>query len=115
MTPPEIMNGMAAKNRMLTQKNDEYLQLVEKRAQSERAYNIALTQKTIALKIEGNSITLINTLTKGDPIVAELKYKMDVAYGIEKACLESIKDIRTQVDTYRSLLTWLRAELTGQS
>ena len=115
MNPAEIMNGMAAKNRMLTQKNEEYLTLVEKRAQAERAYNIALAHKTIELKTEGNSITLINTLVKGDRVVADLKYTLDVAYGIEKACLESIKDIRTQVDTYRSLLTWLRAELTGQS
>jgi hypothetical protein len=114
MTPAQIMEGMAAKNRLLTQKNEEYLQLVEKRAQAERDYNIALTHKTIELKTEGNSITLISTLVKGDRTVADLKYKMDVAYGVEKACLESIKDIRTQVDTYRSLLTWLRAELQSQ-
>ena len=114
MNPQQIIEGMAAKNRILTQKNEEYLVLVEKRAQAERDYNVAFAKKTIELKIDGNSVTLINVLTKGDSVVSELKYKFDVAGGIEKACLESIKDVRTQIDTYRSLLTWLRAELQSQ-
>jgi hypothetical protein len=110
MTPQQIMDGMAEKNRMLSQKNDEYIELVEKRAQAERAYNIAVAEKTIILKSEGNSITLIGTLVKGDKIVAKLKYDFAVAEGIERSCLEVIKNLRSGIDTYRSLLTWLRAE-----
>jgi len=107
------MAGMAQKNLMLSQKNDEYLDLVEKRAQAERAYNIAVAEKTIQLKTEGHSITLINTLVKGDKTVAKLKYEYDVAEGIEKACLNVLRNLRTAVDTYRSLLAWLKAEKTN--
>ena len=113
MTPPEIMRGMSEKNRLLTQKNEEYLTLVEKRAQAERNYNIALATETFRLKNEGTQISIIDKLAKGSKIVSDTKYQYDVAQGVERACLESIKDIRTAIDTYRSLLTWLRAEMTG--
>ena len=111
MSPDEIMRGMAEKNRMLTQKNGEYSGLVEKRAQAERAYNVQVAMVTIGLKTEGHPVTLIPTLTKGNKVIADLKYTFDVAVGVERACLESIKDIRSQIDSYRSLLTWLREEL----
>ena len=114
LTPSEIMDGMARKNLMLSQKNDEYLELSEKRAQAERIYNVALAACVINLKQEGFSITLINTMAKGDKHVAECKYKYDVAYGVERACLEAIKNLRGAVDTYRSLLAWLKAEMTAQ-
>jgi len=114
LTPAEIMDGMKKKNLMLTQKNDEYLDLVEKRAQAERAYAIAVAEKTIQLKTEGYSITLINTLVRGDKTVAKLKYEYDVAEGVEKACLNVIKNLRSAIDTYRSLLAWLKAEMTNQ-
>ena len=111
MTPQAIMDGMAEKNRMLTQKNDEYSGLVEKRAQAERDYNIQVATRTIMLKGESHPVTLIPTLVRGHRPTADLKYTFDVATGVERACLESIKDIRSQIDSYRSLLTWLRAEL----
>ncbi len=110
MTPQQIMDGMASKNRDLTSKNDELIGLTESAAQKKRDYLIALTSETTTLKIAGEKITLIPALAKGDKIVAELGYKWDVAEGILLACRERIKDLRTQVDTYRSLLTWLRSE-----
>jgi hypothetical protein len=114
MTPPEIMNGLKAKNRLLTAKNDEYIELAEKKAQAERDYNVAVRTKTMELRSADEKITLIPTLVKGDSTVAKLKFDLDVATAVERACLESIKDIRSQIDTYRSLLSWLKAELQSQ-
>ena len=114
MTPQQIMDGMAEKNRQLTMKNDEYLQLVENRAQAERQYNIAAADKTLKLKAEGCSVTLISSLVKGDKHCADLKLQFDIAVGIERACLESIKTIRSAIDAYRSLLAWLKAEMQSQ-
>jgi len=110
MTPQEIMNGLAKKNRQLTDKNEEYKLLVEKYATAKRDYNVALAQKMTAFKIDGEKVTLINKLSQGDPIVAGMCYKMDIAEGVMKACLESIKDIRESIGSYRSILTWLRME-----
>jgi hypothetical protein len=114
MTPGEIMQGMKEKNRLLSLKNDEYVELVEKRALLERAYNVSLAAATVKLKTDGHSITLIKTLANGDKVVSDYKFKLDVAHGVERACLESIKNLRGAIDTYRSLLAWLKAEMTAQ-
>ena len=111
MTPSDIITGLAEKNRMLTQKNDEYLELNEKRAAAERAYSIALSREMLNLKVVGQSVTLIDKLSKGHPVVADLKYALDVSEGVCKACLNAIKALTIQIDSYRSLLTWMREEL----
>ena len=114
MTPAEIMNGLAAKNRLLTAKNDEYIELAEKKAQAEREHSVEVRIKTMKFRSDGDPVTLVPTLVKGDGTVAKLKFDLDVAAAVERACLESIKDLRSQIDTYRSLLSWLKAELQSQ-
>ena len=54
---------------------------------------------------------MIRDLAKGDSVVAKLGYEHDIAEGVLMACRERIKDIRTGIDTYRSLLAWQKAEL----
>ncbi len=110
MTPAEMMEGMKQKNIALTQKNDEYIELSEKRAKFERVYNIALSKELIKQKLDGQSVTLIEKIAKGVTMVADLKYALDVSEGVLKACLGSIKALVTAIDTYRSLLAWERAE-----
>ena len=114
MTPAEIMQGMASKNRELTMKNGELVDLTESAAQKKRDYLVALTKETMTLKVAGEKITLIPALAKGDRVVADLGYAWDVSEGVLLATRERIKDIRAQIDSYRSLLTWLRAEMTMQ-
>ena len=114
MTPPEIMNGLKSKNRLLTAKNDDYIELAEKKAQAERDYNVEVRKQTMTYRSAGEPVTVIPTLVKGAEAVAKLKFDLDVATAVERACLESIKDIRSQIDTYRSLLSWLKAELQSQ-
>ena len=111
ITPAQIMDGMAEKNRKLTDLNEDYIDFVEKRAQAERDYNIAVAKKTLEYKSDGQSITIIGTLVKGDKAVADLKLKMDVAEGMAKVCLLKIKEVTSAIDTYRSLLAWQKAEL----
>ena len=111
VTPQQIIDGMAEKNRLLTDKNDESEALSEKMADAERSYNKALAKRMIALKIEGQNITLIEKIAKGDDTVADLKYASDVATGVYKVSLSRIKSITIAIDTYRSLLAWQKAEM----
>jgi len=111
MTPDEIMRGLTAKNLELSTKNDELIRLVEEAAENKRVFLIANATKITALKIDGASVTLIRDLVKGDKVVADLQYKWDVSEGVLMACRERIKDLREQIGTYRSILTWLREEL----
>jgi hypothetical protein len=110
MTPDELMRGMSKKNLLLQEKNEELLNLSEKRAQAERAYNTEVAKTTLRLKAY-HPATLIPILVKGDVSVAELKYKMDVADGVYRACQESLKDVRTAIDSYRSMLSFEKEEL----
>ena len=110
MTPAEIMAGMAEKNRLLTAKNDEYVDLAETCAQKERDYLKALAIKTLSLRSEGTSVTILKDIAKGGH-VADLLFEWAVAAAISKACLNSIKILTSQIDTYRSLLSWLKAEM----
>jgi len=113
INPTKMINGAMEKNRLLSAKNDEYKNLAEKKAEAERTLNVQFAKTMLNLKASGNSVTMIKDLTKGDVIVSELKYKHDIACAVFDACRESIKDLRTQIDTYRSLLTWLREEKKG--
>ena len=111
MTPAEIMNGLQARNRELSSKNDELIQLTESAAEAKREYLIAMASKTTELRLAGEPIGIIRDLIKGDKAVANLQYKWDIADGVLLACRERIKDIREAIGTYRSILTWLREEL----
>ena len=111
MNPQKIMDVIADKNRQLTKKNEELRELHEKHADAKRDYLTALAQKITALKIDGHSVTLIKDLAKGNKGVAELGYKVDVAYGVRDACKEKIADLRTGIDSSRSILSWLKAEM----
>ena len=110
LTPQNIMDGMAEKNRMLSSKNDELSELYKEYAEAEQNYNIAYAQKLTRLRMEGEPITLAKELAKGDKTVSDLFYKMRIAEGVLNACREKIKDLRSSIDTYRSLLSWLKAE-----
>ena len=112
ITPAECIKGMQHKNRMLTAKNQEYAELHEKYCAAKRDYQVALAQKITMLKLDGIPVSIINKLAEGDRAVAELGYKMNVADGVVKACRESMGTLSSQIDTYRSVLTWLREEMT---
>jgi hypothetical protein len=107
------MDGMAKKNRLLTAKNDEYISLAETSAEKERDYTQALAKKILLLRSEGTPVTILKDIAKGSH-VADLKFELDVSVAVMKACLNVIKILTSQIDTYRSLLSWLKAELQSQ-
>ena len=108
------MNGLQARNRELTIKNDELARLSEDAAGKKRDYLIAMSGEKTRLKLLGESVTLIRDMVKGKKPIADLQYQWDVAEGVLFACRERIKDLRESIGTYRSLLTWLRAELLNK-
>jgi hypothetical protein len=112
--PQGIMKGMAAKNRELGLKVDELSGLAETMANSERDFNVAYAQKLLALKLEGCAATMSKELAKGDKGVADLLFKFRVAEAMLDACRKQIYALNTAIDTYRSLLSWEKAEM-GQA
>jgi len=109
-TPQQLMNGLQKKNQILTQKNEEYKILVQQKADAEESYSIALSKKMLELQSDGKPITLIKDLAKGDKVVAGLKRDWDIKAGVASACLKYIDAVTNQIDSYRSILSWLKAE-----
>ena len=99
--------------RRLTEKNDEYGQLAEDRALAEKEYKMAVREQILRHKSDGQPATLIPKLVEGHKSVAELKFAMDVKEAFVKANLEAVKSTVTQIDSVRSMLTWLREEKRG--
>jgi hypothetical protein len=113
MTPGEIEAGLQDKNRKLTAKNDEYIELAENAAQKERDYQIALSQRIVDLRAKDTPVTILKDIAKGGG-VAQLKFEMDMSAAICRACVNSMKTLSSQIDTYRSLLSWLKAEMQSR-
>lgn len=111
MTPQSIIEGMKKKNQELSALNSMYGRLSERYAVAERDFNVALAQEILNLRAGGESATLAPTLAKGEKHVADLRMKMLIAEGVLNANRESIKNHRGALETYRSLLSWLKAEM----
>jgi hypothetical protein len=110
MNPEKRMRMLDDKKQILRAKNEEYKTLVEARAIAEQDYNIAFAQQLMKERIDGTPITVAKELTKGDRTVAKLKMDYEIKSGIERACLESMRDVREALGADRSILTWLREE-----
>ncbi len=111
MTPQQIMDLMRKKNQELSSKNEDYIKLNEKMAKAEMEYNIAYAEKILHLKMDGEPVTTAKDLAKGDKVVAKLRYAFVGAEGAYNACRESIKDLRGALESARSILSWLKAEM----
>ena len=111
MQVPQIISGMQEKNRQLSMKVDELEELAEKKAQAERAYKVAYARRVMEMRADGIAVTIVQKMADGDPGIAELKYQYDVADAVFNGCRERIKTLNTAIDTYRSLLSWNKAEL----
>ena len=114
MNPQKYIETIERKNRELSNKNDDLQELSEKHAEAVRQFNIEYAKKITLLRGEGESITLAKELAKGDKFVAELFFKMMVSEGVQGACKEKIKDLRSAIDSARSILSWLKAELESR-
>ena len=112
-SPGELQQIMEVLCRRLTEKNDEYGQLAEDRAQAEKDYKMAVREQILKHKADGQPATLIPKLVEGHKSVAELKFAMDVKEALVKANLEAARSTVTQLDAIRSMLSWQKQELKG--
>ena len=108
ITVQEIEHGITTKNILLNDKNAEYSRLVESSAQAKRSWKMAHVKKM--LELTDIAMTARKAHAEGDREISKLEMQFEIALGIEKACLESMKDLRSQIDAYRSFLSWKKAE-----
>lgn len=66
-------------------------------AEAERDYKITLRQECLKLRDEGMAIGMIDKTCYGIPVVADARFKRDVAEAVYKANLEAINSIKLQM------------------
>ena len=112
--PGQLINVIEAKCRLLSQKNDEYPQLAENRAQCERDWKVLVREQVLRHKSDGHPATLIPTLVAGTKVVSDAKFAMDVSDAMVRANIESCRSTVNQIDSARSILSFLKQELGGR-
>ena len=66
-------------------------------AEAEKDYKVLLRQECLKLRDEGMAIGMIDKTCFGIPVVAEARFKRDVAEAVYKANLEAINSIKLQM------------------
>lgn len=75
--------------------------LALEKAETEREYRLALSQRITTLKAEGMSVTLISDVARGD--VADLKFNRDLAEGKYKASMQALEALKAQVNALQTI------------
>ena len=114
VNPAEIIGSLNKNKQVLSAKNKEYLRLNQQWADAKELYSVALSQKLLDLRAKGEPVSIAKDLAKGNKHVARLERNMIIAEGIMRACDQSMRDIRSEQDIQRSLLSWLKAEMQSQ-
>lgn len=66
-------------------------------AEAEKNYKITLRTEVLRMKEEGMAATLINLVIYGVPVVAEARFKRDIAETVYKANQESIQATKLMI------------------
>ena len=66
-------------------------------AQAERDYKVVLRQEALKLRDTDMAVGMIDKVVYGIPVVAEARFKRDVAEAVYKANLESINAIKLTI------------------
>lgn len=112
MSPQQIMDRITQCQAALTKGNIELKTLGIKKAEAERNYRIAVAKKEVQLrKIDKYPANLVYDIARGDEIVSKLRLNRDISTIDYDVCKEALKNIRLELESYRSFLTWERVEL----
>ena len=86
----ELNSELTQSIKLLRKNGNEY-------ARAEREYQVAKAQTVLKMKDAGASITEINLSIKGQPEVAELLFKRDVAKVLYETNQEHINTVKLQL------------------
>jgi len=111
MTPGEIIEKINIAMLALQSGNIQLKTLAIEKARTKKEYYIELNKKILELKADKYPASLIQVLDKGDSKVAELRLNKDIAVSSYYVAIDALNNLRLEIETLRSMLTWLRTEL----
>jgi hypothetical protein len=95
----------------LTKGNIELKTLGIKKAEAERNYRIALSKKLFILRTDKYPVAVIQDIAKGTAELSDLRIHRDIEEVSYSVCVEAMRNLRLELEAYRSFLTWERIEL----
>ena len=80
------------------------------KAMAEREYRMALAKKEIELRGRGNNYpaNLVYDIARGEPEIAELRYKKQVLEIEVDVCRDRLRNERSSIEALRSLIAFDR-------
>jgi len=111
MTPGEIMKNIEHCKIALQKGNDELKTLGVKKGKAEMEYRIALRKKLLYLRqVDKLPVAIISDIAKGDEEISRLRFTRDISEMNFQVCIEAMRNLRLELEAYRSFLTYARAE-----
>ena len=91
-------------SKRLSKGSDALFLLAKASAETEQAYRRELGREIVKLKLEGNSVTLIQDIARGT--LADLKFNRDLAEARYVSGRDSLKAIATQINALQTIVKY---------
>ena len=80
-------------------------------ANREYSNRVAVAKEEISLRAQKLPGNLVYDIARGEERVAKLRLDRDISKIDAEVCKEGLKNVRSELEALRSLLTWQRVEL----
>ena len=114
--PQEKMDRLDSAVKILDKLTEELTSRSKILAKTEYEYRQAIARKQLEYRTRGKNepAALVINYAKGDPIVANLRYKRDLSRIDVDVCKEQLRNHRLQIEVLRSTLAYDRANYLNQ-
>ena len=113
-TPGQILETIKQISIALQKGNDNLKTLAIEKEKTLREYKVEKAKKICELRENKIPVSLVSDLANGDELVSELKMKQGIAESNYFIALEAMQNLRLELESLRSNLTWQRVELNNQ-
>lgn len=110
MQPAEIVDKLSTATMLLQESMLELKKLSVVMAETKRIYAIALNKEILRLRTQGVPVTIMLQMAKGDEEVAQKRFDKDIAESSYFCCRDGIDNLKAEIDTLRSLLSFMKIE-----
>lgn len=108
--PQQLMDRLEKCIAALGRGNTQMKTLGLEKAKTERDYKVRQAQEILKLRAEGNPVTIIQDLVKGNEEVAELRLQRDIAESSYFVGIEAMNNLRLEINVLQSQLKWMGVE-----
>ena len=107
----------AARNTSLEQRDAEtvFVERVENHARAEAAYRVELAKEILVLRGDGQPVTIIGDLARGNERISTLKLERDIAKGMLDAATQRVWRQNADRRDVQRLIDWSLQVSTGRA